>query len=53
LPVKRRLTATGEALARLMSVGAVMMDRMSDGREWRDGSQKVKRPRRKDKKGVG
>ena len=45
--------ATGTALARLLTVGEVLMDRLSDGREWRDGSHKVKRPRRKEGKGDG
>ena len=49
----RQQAATGLALARLMTVGEVLMDRISDGREWRDGSNKVKRPRRKEGKGDG
>ena len=53
IEVPRQQAATGLALARMMVVGAVLMDRISDGREWRDGSNKVKRPRRKEGKGDG
>ena len=55
VPERRQRTVTGEALARLMTVGQVLMDRVSDGREWRDNSLRVqeKRPRRKVGKGDG
>ena len=49
----RQRMATGEALARLMVVGRALLDRVTDGREWRDGSHEAKRPRRKEKKGDG
>ena len=48
-----RGAATGEALARLMEVGTALMDRVSDGREWRDGSHRAKRMRRTERRGDG
>ena len=52
-PLPASETVARAALATSEGVGEVLMDRLSDGREWRDGSHKVKRPRRKVGKGDG
>ena len=54
VPAKARKTAAADgALAKLMMVGEIVMDRVSEGREWRDGSHKMKRRRRTEARGDG
>ena len=49
----RRTRVKGMALARVIRIGEVLMDRLSGAHEWRDGSYGTKRKQRKEKKGDG